>query len=138
MRGHKLGGLWTVISLRAQVHKALDAKPNGLLFHESFAFSLLPLHIGLRQYFGGTLSPLIDGLARFPTGNGGKVLLRTRVEPGSGMRRIWYGGRAEGIHNPMREPFGFLQFAPAVSPERKMSLARGRLDLDKQGVAASC
>jgi nicotinate-nucleotide pyrophosphorylase len=51
MRAYSLRGLFTVASLRSQVLKAVGEKPEGLLFHESFYFSLAPLHIGLRQYW---------------------------------------------------------------------------------------
>jgi fumigallin biosynthesis monooxygenase-like protein len=51
MRVYRLGGLRTVLRLRSEVLKSVRARPDGLLYHESFYFSLFPLHIGLRQYW---------------------------------------------------------------------------------------
>jgi hypothetical protein len=44
-------GLRTVLRLRSEMRKAVTQNPGDLLGHESFDFSLLPLHIGLRQYW---------------------------------------------------------------------------------------
>jgi hypothetical protein len=51
MRVYRWRGLRTVLRVRSEIHKALAQNLDGLLFHESFYFSLLPLHIGLRQYW---------------------------------------------------------------------------------------
>ena len=50
MRVYSLRWLTTLLKLGNEVRKAVNANPDGLLFHESFYFSLLPLHMGLRQY----------------------------------------------------------------------------------------
>jgi ubiquinone/menaquinone biosynthesis C-methylase UbiE len=75
---------------------------------------------------------------------GGNNQQLTRGDPqdarGTGFWHETYliGGRAEGVYNAMREPFGLLHFPPSVSPERKMRLARGRLNLDKRDDAVRC
>jgi hypothetical protein len=53
-------GLVTVVRLRRHVLRAVAAKPDGLLLHESFYLSLFPLHVGLRQYW-----PDFDALERW-------------------------------------------------------------------------
>jgi hypothetical protein len=126
MRVYTLRGLWTVASLRTEVLKSVDAKPDGLLFHESFYFSLFPLHIGLRQYWRD-----FDSLERWTRALPHQKWWKDYAENGRGTG-FWHetylvGGRAEGIYDAMREPVGLLHFAGTVPASGKMSLARARL-----------
>src|SRR3954467_8423833 len=51
MRVNSLKGLNTVRRLGSQINKAVAQKPDGLLLHEQFFFSLFPPHAGMRQYW---------------------------------------------------------------------------------------
>jgi hypothetical protein len=51
MRVNALRGLWTLMKIGPQISRAAAAKPDGLLRHEIFLFSLLPPHAGIRQYW---------------------------------------------------------------------------------------
>jgi hypothetical protein len=51
MKVRTLGGLKTVFSFGPRIAKSVEAKPDGLLLHESFFFSFFPLHVGMRQYW---------------------------------------------------------------------------------------
>src|SRR4030088_2440740 len=44
-------GLLTVLRFGPRISSAVAAKPDGLLLHEPFVFSIFPLHVGMRQYW---------------------------------------------------------------------------------------
>jgi len=128
MRVYGLRGLLTVIRLRPEIHKALGQDPDGLLFHESFYFSLFPLHIGLRQYWRD-----FDSLERWTRSFPHQEWWKESVRDGQGTG-FWHetylvGNRVEGIYDGMREHVGLLQFAPSVFATGKNLFARGRLNV---------
>src|SRR6476620_5101576 len=51
MRVNTLTGLKTLFGFGPKIASSVDAKPDGLLLHENFLFSLLPPHAGMRQYW---------------------------------------------------------------------------------------
>jgi hypothetical protein len=51
MRVNAWTGLKTLLGLGPQIAKSARAKPDGLLLHEDFLFSLFPPHAGMRQYW---------------------------------------------------------------------------------------
>lgn len=51
MRVNRIGGLRTLLSFGARIHEAVTARPDGPLLHENIIFSLLPLHLGMGQYW---------------------------------------------------------------------------------------
>src|SRR5215469_6621513 len=51
MRVNSLRGLKTLMSFGPRISEAVAAKPDGLLLHENFIFSLFPPHAGMRQYW---------------------------------------------------------------------------------------
>jgi hypothetical protein len=129
MRVYEWRGLLTVLRLRSEIHRALEHPPDGLLFHESFYFSLRPLHIGLRQYWRD-----FDSLERwtrsFPHQRWWKEFVRDGQGTGFWHETYLVERRVEGIYDGMREPVGLLKFAPSVSPTGRRLFARGRLGLD--------
>ena len=50
MRVNALTGLKTLAGFGPRIAKSVDARPDGLLLHETLLFSLLPPHVGMRQY----------------------------------------------------------------------------------------
>ena len=44
-------GLWTTQRMGPAISKSVGAKPDGLLLHEMVIWSLLPPHLGMRQYW---------------------------------------------------------------------------------------
>ena len=128
MRVYSLQGLATVFSLRRQVLKAVGAKPDGLLFHESFYFSLLPLHIGLRQYWRDFES--LESWARsFPH----QVWWKRYVKDprGTGFWHELYSAESgiEAVYDAMQETTGLLHFARPVPARGSFFSARKRLGL---------
>jgi Domain of unknown function (DUF4188) len=60
MRVNALTGFKTLFGFGPQIKKSVDQKPDGLLLHENFIMSLIPLHLGMRQYwrdFGESARP---------------------------------------------------------------------------------
>ena len=57
MRVNAWAGLKTLIGFGPRISQSVQAKPDGLLLHENFLFSLFPPHAGMRQYWPRTASP---------------------------------------------------------------------------------
>ena len=51
MRVHTLRGLGTLIAFGRQIAQSIEVRPEGLLLHENLTYSLLPPHLGMRQYW---------------------------------------------------------------------------------------
>src|SRR5262245_3306674 len=51
MRVNALTGVKTLFGFGPQIKNSVDQKPEGLLLHENFIMSLIPLHLGMRQYW---------------------------------------------------------------------------------------
>jgi Domain of unknown function (DUF4188) len=51
MRVNAWTGLRTLFGLGPQIKTSVDQKPDGLLLHENFIMSLIPPHVGMRQYW---------------------------------------------------------------------------------------
>ena len=51
MRVNALTGVKTLLGFGPQIKNCVDQKPDGLLLHENFIMSLIPLHLGMRQYW---------------------------------------------------------------------------------------
>src|SRR5436305_10554683 len=70
MRVNTLTGFKTLIGFGPKISKSVEEKPDGLLLHEPIIYSLIPPHIGMRQYWRD-----FDSLERW-----------TRSEP----HKIWW------------------------------------------------
>jgi hypothetical protein len=51
MRVNAWTGFRTLFGMGPQIKHSVDQKPEGLLLHENFIISLIPLHLGMRQYW---------------------------------------------------------------------------------------
>jgi Domain of unknown function (DUF4188) len=51
MRANELRGLKTLLSFGPKISKSVADQPDGLLLHENLIFSVLPPHLGMRQYW---------------------------------------------------------------------------------------
>lgn len=51
MRVNRLGGIAKLITMGPKIQASVNAKPDGLLLHETLYYSLFPLHVGMRQYW---------------------------------------------------------------------------------------
>jgi hypothetical protein len=129
MRVHRPRGLARLLGLGPQIRKSWKAQPDGLLLHEDLIWSLIPPHIGMRQYWRD-----LDSLERW-----------TRSEPhrrwwqqflkDSGGTGFWHEtyfmrGGVEAIYDDMAVPTGLAQFASAQPARGAMFSARHRAGRD--------
>jgi hypothetical protein len=116
MRVNSFSGLMTLIQFGPRIQKAVDQKPDGLLLHENFIFSLLPLHAGMRQYWRDFDS--LETWARsLPHQEWWQKFLRDPGGTGFWHETYFMGGGMEAVYDDLPEPVGFMRFA-AQSPAR--------------------
>jgi hypothetical protein len=135
MRVNRITGIKTLLGFGPQIANSAAAKPDGLLQHETFLFSLFPMHVGIRQYWSD-----IDSLLKW-----------TRSEPhrkwwqdflkDSGGTGFWHetyfnNGGMEAIYDDVPHPIGFMAFAPVVPARGPMfgAAVRGRKTNESQPV----
>ena len=51
MRVNALQGVKTMLGFGPRIAESVEARPDGLLLHENIVFSLIPPHVGMRQYW---------------------------------------------------------------------------------------
>jgi hypothetical protein len=125
MRVNTLTGLKTLIGFGPQISQSVNAKPDGLLLHENFMFSLFPPHAGMRQYWRD-----FDSLERWARSTPHQTWWR-RFLRNSGGTGFWHEayfmrGGMEAVYDDMVKSTGFLSFAPARPARGAMFSARGR------------
>lgn len=125
MRVNRLTGIKTLFGFGPKISASVAARPEGLLVHENFLFSLFPAHLGMRQYWRDMRS----------------LLAWTRSEPhriwwkqflaNSGGTGFWHEtylleGGMEAIYDDVQKPVGFMKFAPVVAARGAMFAAAHR------------
>ena len=127
MQARTAAGAFALLSTGREIRASLAAKPDGLLAHENFIFSLAPLHAGMRQYWRD-LSSLEawtrEGLHR------GWWTSFLRNPRGTSFWHETYrkSGGFEAIYDNMPGPVGMMRFAPVARAGGPMFSARGRLE----------
>jgi hypothetical protein len=135
MRVRRPRGLLKLIGLGPQIRTSWKQEPDGLLLHEDIIWSVLPPHVGMRQYWRD-----FESLERW-----------TRSEP----HRRWWGdflrktggtglwheaylsrGGAEAIYVDVAKPVGLARFAPIVPARTAMFSARRRAAVPGRGAAS--
>jgi Domain of unknown function (DUF4188) len=130
MRANSLRGLRTLISYGPRINRAAAAKPDGLLYHQAFFFSLLPPHAGIRQYWRD-----FESLERWTRADphhawwrsllrdaGGTSFWHEAYFMRGGMEAIYLDLDPAAGHTP-----GLLAFAPSHEAHGQMFSARRRL-----------
>jgi Monooxygenase af470-like len=125
MRVRRPRGMLRLLGLGPQIRKSWQEEPDGLLLHEDLVWSLIPPHLGMRQYWRD-----LESLERW-----------TRSEPhrrwwqdfmrDSGGTGFWHeayfmGGGMEAIYGDVNKPLGFACFAPTMTARGAMFSARRR------------
>ncbi|KAF0249291.1 MAG: hypothetical protein FD167_1305, partial [bacterium] len=125
MRVNKLAGLKTLLGFGPKIAKSVDAQPDGLLLHENLLFSLLPLHIGMRQYWRDFKS--LEFWARSePHRLWWQQFLQNSGGTGFWHEAYFMSGGMEAVYDDMVKDTGFLRFAPVLAAQGRMFSARGR------------
>lgn len=126
LRVYSLRGLMTAIRLGPQIQKAADEKPDGLLVHEQIFYSLLPPHLGMRQYWRD-FDALEKWSRQLPHQQWWQDFLRDPGGTGFWHETYFMRGGMEAIFDDIREPLGFTQFAAPQPARGPMFSARKRL-----------
>ena len=128
MRVNALTGMKTLLGFGPKISKAVDAKPDGLLLHESIVFSLFPPHAGMRQYWRDFQS-LENWTRSEPHKLWWQKFLRDSGGTGFWHETYFLRGGFEAIYDDVRVPVGLSRFAPVVPAHGAMFSARKRLKL---------
>jgi hypothetical protein len=128
MRANSLRGLGTIFSFGPRISKAVAARPDGLLLHESIFFSLFPLHVGMRQYWRDFDS--LEAWARsLPHQAWWQNFVRDSGGTGFWHETYFRNGGIEAIYDDLPSPVGMMRFAPQQPARGAMFSARKRAGL---------
>lgn len=130
MRVRTWSGLKTLFGFGTKIPKAVGQRPEGLLLHEDFLFSLIPPHAGMRQYWRD-----FDSLERWARSEPHRAWWQEFVKD-SGGTGFWHEtyfarGGMEAIYDDVKKPIGFSAFAPTQQAKGVMFSARRRLRLQE-------
>jgi hypothetical protein len=135
MRVNAWIGLKTLFGLGPQITDAVGQKPDGLLLHEDFIMSLIPLHLGMRQYWRD-----FDALEAWsrstPHRDWWRDFLRSSGGTGFWHEAYFMRGGMEAVYDDVGVPLGFGQFAPLRPARGPMFSARSRAKLGGESPSA--
>ena len=125
MRVNRLWGLKTLLGFGPKIARSVEARPDGLLLHENLVLSLLPPHLGMRQYWRD-----FDALERWARSEPHRQWWQSFVRD-SGGTGFWHEtyfmrGGMEAVYDDMVQPLGLMKFAPVQPARGGMFSARGR------------
>jgi len=110
MRVNALTGVKTLFGFGPQIKNSVDQKPEGLLLHENFIMSLIPLHLGMRQYWRDF--DALEAWARStPHREWWRDFLRSSRGTGFWHEAYFMRGGMEAVYDDLPVPLGFGQFS---------------------------
>lgn len=125
MRVNAITGLKTLFGFGPRISKSAAAMPSGLLLHETIVYSLFPPNVGMRQYWRD-LDSLLAWTRSDPHRQWWKEFLRDSGGTGFWHETYLMRGGMEAIYDDIKQPIGFLRFAPAVPARGTMFGAANR------------
>jgi hypothetical protein len=125
MRVNALTGLKTVFGFGPRIDRAVKDAPDGLLLHEAFMMSLVPLHVGMRQYWRDYAS-LERWTRSAPHREWWKQFLRDSGGTGFWHEAYFMRGGIEAIYDDVPKPVGMMAFAPVKPARGPMFSSAGR------------
>ena len=129
MRVKSLRGLKTLVGFGPQISKSVADRPDGLLLHENFIFSLLPPHAGMRQHWRDFDS--LETWARpLPHQKWWQDFTRDRGGTSFWHETYFMKGGMESVYIDLPKPVGMTVFAPVQPARGAMFSARNRLGLE--------
>jgi hypothetical protein len=135
MRVRQARGLPKLLKTGRQIQAGVAQNPEGLLLHENFVFSLVPPHVGMRQYWRD-----LDSLERWtrelPHQQWWQDFLRDSAGTGFWHETYFMRGGMEAIYDDLTKPIGMMAFAPVERARGKMFSARSRLGLGEPSLSA--
>lgn len=135
MRVNALTGLKTLFGLGPQISKSVAEQPDGLLLHEYLLLSLLPPHLGMRQYWRDYAA--LEAWTRAqPHRQWWQNFLRDTGGTGFWHETYFMKGGMEAIYDDVTSPVGMMKFAPLTAARGRMFSARDRAHLGGQAASA--
>jgi len=115
MRVRRPRGLLRLLGLGPQIQKSWKQRPDGLLLHEDLIWSLIPPHLGMRQYWRD-----LDSLEQWSRSEPHRLWWKQFLKD-TGGTGFWHetylmSGGMEAVYDDMNR-IGFARFAP-VTPAR--------------------
>jgi hypothetical protein len=137
MRVNRMTGIKTLLGFGPQISNSAAAKPEGLLQHETFLFSLFPMHVGIRQYWRD-LDSLLVWTRSEPHRKWWQDFLKDSGGTGFWHETYFRQGGMEAIYDDVPESIGFMAFAPVVPARGPMfgAAARGGKEIASQPVTS--
>ena len=126
MRVNRLAGIKTLLGFGPRIEKSVTEKPDGLLLHENFLFSLFPPHAGMRQYWRD-MESLLKWTRSEPHQIWWKNFLRDSGGTGFWHETYLKRGGMEAIYDDVAAEIGFLRFAPVQEARGPMFGAAQRM-----------
>jgi hypothetical protein len=128
MRVNRVAGLKRLLRLGPQISRSVAERPAGLLLHENVIFGLVPLHLGMRQYWRDFES--LETWARsLPHRTWWQEFLRDTGGTGFWHEIYFKRGGMEAIYDNLPTPIGFARFADTHPARGALFSARNRLGL---------
>jgi hypothetical protein len=128
MRVNAWTGVKTLLGMRPRITQSVDQKPDGLLLHEYFMLSLIPPHLGMRQYWRN-----FDALEAWsrsaPHREWWQNFLRSTGGTGFWHETYFMRGGMEAVYDDVHVPVGFGRFAPLQPARGPLFSARTRARL---------
>lgn len=125
MRVNAWQGLKTLIGIGPRIQDSVKEQPDGLLLHEGIYFSLLPLHVGMRQYWRD-FETLEKWTRSAPHREWWTKFLKDSRGTGFWHETYFIRGGMEAIYDDMPVPTGMMTFAPVKPARGPMFGARTR------------
>ena len=118
----------SIFGFGPKIAKSTADRPDGLLLHEAFLWSLFPPHAGIRQYWRDFES--LERWARSePHRAWWKNFLRNSGGTGFWHETYFMRGGIEAIYDDLSQPIGLLKFAPSLPAHGPMFSSRQRAHL---------
>jgi hypothetical protein len=135
MRVQKVRGLSKLVQTGRQIQAGVAQEPDGLLLHENLVFSVVPPHVGMRQYWRD-LEALERWTRELPHQQWWKDFLRDSAGTGFWHETYFMRGGMEAIFDDIDKPIGLMSFAPLEKARGRMFSARSRLGLGEPQLGA--
>lgn len=125
MRLNRLRGLLVLAGFGPKIRASWQAQPDGLLLHEDIVWSLVPPHVGMRQYWRD-----FDSLERWarsePHQRWWREFLKDSWGTGFWHETYFMRGGVEAIYDDVSSPIGLARFAPTHPARGAMFSSRRR------------
>ena len=127
MRVNRIAGIKTLLGFGPKISSSAAAQPDGLLRHETFIYSLFPMHVGMRQYWRDANS-LLEWTRSDPHRPWWQSLLKDSGGTGFWSRNVFSAWGHRGCLRRRTGNIGLMAFAPVVPARGPMFGAAARAE----------